>query len=199
MKGGVLIKNIMIVLIGYFFLSCENDIIHDESSVNEIYVFDNNYVVKEFNLYLGGYGLVKDLDEDKAFEYWPNLNIPYSDTIIINKQINSLVLKSTLFDPVYYQIHIRNDSIFILRNDESYSFFSTFSNNKNELSGHLGFYIAQNLTGAFSYFLKGSDFELQSYNKRFYKNGIFESPDDMIDKDDLVAWCNVYYTFKKLR
>lgn len=35
------------------------------------------------------------------------------------------------------------------------------------------------------------------YNKRFCKNGIFENPDDMVNKDDLVAWCNVYYKFKK--
>ena len=45
---------------------------------------------------------------------------------------------------------------------------------------------------------KGSDFDLQSFNKIFHKNGYFEKPSDMLNNNDIAAWCNIYYRFKKM-
>lgn len=189
---------IILLFIVYTLFSCNKEAISVELPINETYVFDGSYLLTDLNLYLGNKGSVKGFDEEKALNFWPNIKIPYSDTIIINKNSDSLILKMKSIDPICFRIRKSNDSIFILRNNQIYTFFCTVDDNNNEITTHLGFYVVRkfnNVSGAGLW--KGSDFDLQSFDKIFHKNGFFEMPSDMLNANDLAAWCNMYYRFKR--
>lgn len=190
---------ILLLFITLTLFSCNKETISIESSINKTYVFDGSYLLTDLNLYLGKRGLIKDFNEQKALTFWPNIKMPYSDTIIINENSDSLILKIKSMDPIYFETHKHNDSIFILRNDQSYTFFCTVDNNNDEITTHLGFYIVRKSNNALGVSLwKGSDFDLQSFNKIFHKNGYFEKPSDMLNNNDIATWCNIYYRFKKM-
>lgn len=94
----------------------------------------------------------------------------------------------------------RNDSIFILRHNNSYTYFGRFEKESDFFITHLGFYIAYKPNHGLGFaFEKGSDYELQSYEQRFFKDGWFELPIDMTNPGDTIAWCNVYYSFQKIQ
>lgn len=193
------IFTILLLFINLIHFSCNKEAISLESSINTTYVFDGNYLLTNSNLHLGEKGLIKKFDEEKALTFWPNMKTPYSDTIIINKSSDSLILKTKSIAPIYFKTHKQNDSIFILRNDQSYTFFCTVNNNNDEIITHLGFYIVRKSNNVLGVSLwKGSDFDLQSFDKIFNKNDFFENPNDMLNNDDIAAWCNIYYRFKKM-
>lgn len=196
-----LLKNTFIVALGIILYSCQQKISPSLPILPDIdeckYVFNNTYKVTDMNLYVGDKGEKLYFEEAKAKQFWSNLTVPYGDTIIINWKNDSIFLNDS-FHINKYKMLQKNDSIFILRNNDLYTFFGKTDTSNDKFITHLGFYIVHKPKDQFGYaFARGTDFQLQSYDRRFYKNSWFESPSEMIVIGDTVAWCNVFYTFDK--
>lgn len=194
------------------FVSCGSDdpVIPEKPKPHteqiDTFVYSKNYEFTDINMYVGPNGEKKLFDEVFAKKTWgenENFGQPYEDTIIIFAERDSMYRKDE-FSLIRDMIKKQNDSLFIVYRDEEVAWSSFFAKIPDD----------KTLRQIHGYYQYRKDCEIpregvcgwgveswprkQTYENRFFKNGFFESPADMISPKDSVSWCNVYYEFKKL-
>jgi len=194
-------KKGLIFLLFLLLISCSDNDFDNIVVDNGIYKFAYNgkYNICDKNLYVGKEYYNHELSNAQINLFWDDFNIPYKDSIIINKNKDSLFIKDGIVNSILkYKIKIVKDSIFLI-NNESLKFIAKHKNFLEIIafSGFYKIYHKSNNLGFGGFDLKGRSFELQSIHNILNEN-TFSSIDKMKEKEDTVAWCNIYYTFEKV-
>ncbi len=193
-----------VILIGFCIVlfSCSRgfDNIPDPPIVIEkypiVYAYSGEKNVKDFVLYTGPNGEKQNTDNFDPKEIWKDRLEIVPDSIILNS--DSTLLLNFDFSIRDYCYKDQNDSIYIKRNNNTWSFLGTKSDNGfvyNE-----GFYFTTTPHGYLGFFGQiGSDYGLQSYKTRFFETAVLPNPEALTDKRDTVAWCNSSYRYNLMK
>ncbi|HEY8959265.1 hypothetical protein [Chitinophaga sp.] len=160
------------------------------------YVYDNKTII-DFKVYRGTVNGGKDVTpEITPEELWNTTKLEYGKyekLAVSNDSISELPYK---YEESNYRYKTSNDSLYALKNANLWLWYGTKMNDRIEYI--ISFY-------AFARGRQGYSLTMNSYErgivngKDFFNDNPYRFKDvqSMTDKNDLVAWLTVKYTFKK--
>lgn len=188
-------KNLLICMLFVFlFWGC-----HDKEELPEqpeypiLYTFDKILKVDDFNCYVGtpsGGKEISSLSMEPG-DIWGNrMNANPVRIVLLN---DSELELDNGYSSIKYKYRISNDSLYIKNAADIWSFATKLDSGK--LTYHLGF----------EFYTKQKEIVWQSgigqsiklLNKDNMFGTIFNSPVEMVNEKDTLAWCNVYYIYNR--
>lgn len=182
----------------FFFISCRSEdtvkLLPDPSS-NYKFIF-KNYNVDNLNLYKGPSGSSVSVNENYIENYWSLYKEPNWKYVEINLKEMSLNLIAGNSSDIKYPIILKNDLVFISKNNKI-DYFGSFDKNRTSLTMQKYFKYIKKIPTDLSqalYISQSTDFGIATMSSVF-SSSVFQSPNSMNQVGDEVFWTNITYTF----
>ncbi|PXV62845.1 hypothetical protein CLV62_11761 [Dysgonomonas alginatilytica] len=203
--------NLLIIWLGICGLlsSCNSDDFPAEPETKQDpsvfkYVYSGKHFIEDFNVYAGPKGEKINVEEGFAKNFWGEyslLGIASYDTLIINKQNDSIFLKDNRSTHAI-KIRISEDTI---RKDQNntFEYFGRITDDSTFVMNRAFYYInyrgreeGHNLYPHVGHYGYWRYYEKARFEEFFHENSSFGSLSDMNLKSDTIAYLTEYYIFK---
>lgn len=189
--------------------SCNDENFPDEPEIEKDpsvfqYVYTGKHFIEDFNVYAGSKGERINVEENFSKNFWGEhslLGIASYDTLIINKENDSIFLKDSWSDHAI-KIRICGDTI---RRDQNntFEYFGRIIDDSTFLMNRAFYYInyhgreeGHNQYPEIGHYGYWRYYEKARLEEFFHKNSSFGSLSDMNMESDTIAYLTEYYIFK---